>query len=308
MENNLQHLVANENLAIGLSPMNPITPRNTPNQGPNSAMKTFSSTPNLATAERAAKRAKHQSGEKPMETATPRTFARPINYRFLESPTVGVKKEVPQSPTRPKEFTFRTATRALLRGKAESDTEQDEVKPKRFKAIPCSTDNPGRPPFIRRPPTVPIPFRLRTDEIDRKYGEKMQKKVEDEGKQRRNAFDVRDFMPDLARPVIIPLLVDSRTVQDNVQMDMDGRADEPGTSKQNENLRRQKLDKNCLEEEENRERAQTVYRAQPIKKFKPIEIKHDFAQITVPHSPKFETDRRLLERHTSRNGLGSQKK
>jgi len=71
-------------------------------------------TPNMPTAERPAFDRQPSGNENHLAAGRYR-FSRPINWRMLASPTVGVRKQKPQSPTRPVEFAFKSVHRASLR-------------------------------------------------------------------------------------------------------------------------------------------------------------------------------------------------
>jgi len=237
-----------------------------------------------------------------------RRFARSINHAYLASPTVGVKKHKPQSPTKATEPVLRTALRAQTRETPDKPRQTRLFRTGSLRSTASNRSPADKPPRQR---TIPQPFQFRTDRIHEREQEKLRKKVEEEEKKRKDAREFHtDGMPDFdVMPVFYPRLGErKKTKPMNVAFFSDQRLevrkqhDEKKKELEREHEERDRIlaeEKKREEEEQMRALRQSlVHRPQPIPRavFNPFEIKHDLTQITVPHTPISHADRRLQER------------
>uniref|UniRef100_W5KDD7 TPX2 microtubule nucleation factor n=1 Tax=Astyanax mexicanus TaxID=7994 RepID=W5KDD7_ASTMX len=155
-------------------------------------------------------------------------------------------------------------------------------------------------------PTKPAPFKLVVDERGATKGERWEHMVKEELKQQAEAacFKARPnavvhkepFVPKKENRSLLANTTHS-AVPEGFQLSTERRAKErlefERALKEKEALRAQVEEQESRDREEHekeeiiRLRQEQVHKAQPIRRYKPVELKHSEATLTVPQSPKF---------------------
>ncbi|TSP79456.1 Targeting protein for Xklp2-B [Bagarius yarrelli] len=161
-------------------------------------------------------------------------------------------------------------------------------------------------------PTKPAPFKLMVDERGSVKSERWEQMVKEELKQQAEAacFKARPntivhkepFVPKKENRSILANTTNS-AVAEGFQLATERRAKErqefEHTLKEKEALRTEMEERRAREEEERekeeiaRLRQAQEYKAQPIRRYKPVELKHSEMSLTVPMSPNFSDRFRL---------------
>ncbi|XP_049319183.1 targeting protein for Xklp2 isoform X2 [Astyanax mexicanus] len=148
-------------------------------------------------------------------------------------------------------------------------------------------------------PTKPAPFKLVVDERGATKGERWEHMVKEELKQQAEAacFKARPNAVVHKEPFVPKKENRSLLVPEGFQLSTERRAKErlefERALKEKEALRAQVEEQESRDREEHekeeiiRLRQEQVHKAQPIRRYKPVELKHSEATLTVPQSPKF---------------------
>ncbi|CAI9597201.1 unnamed protein product, partial [Staurois parvus] len=209
-------------------------------------------------------------------------------------------KLVEQKPVEVCPFSFSERDRHRMEEKARKLEERRNAEPPKFKAQPLPDfDHISLPEKKVKERTQPEPFKL---EIDKRGEARLQvwkHQVEEEVKQQKemSMFKARPntvthqepFMPRKESRVL--------TVQEGFELATERRAKE--RQEFEKRLAELEAQKSLMEEEErrrqeeeekeeiNRLRQDVVHKAQPVRKFKPMDVKTSDLPLTVPKSPNF---------------------
>ncbi|KAM9444987.1 targeting protein for Xklp2 isoform 2-T2 [Clarias gariepinus] len=154
-------------------------------------------------------------------------------------------------------------------------------------------------------PTKPAPFKLMVDERGSLKSERWEQMVKEELKQQAEAacFKARPNAVVHKEPFVPKKENRSVLVAEGFQLSTERRAKErlefEQALKEKESLRAQMEEQRAREQEERekeeiaRLRQEQVHKAQPIRRYKPVELKHSEMSLTVPQSPNFSDRFRL---------------
>ncbi|KAI1890290.1 hypothetical protein AGOR_G00152220 [Albula goreensis] len=224
-------------------------------------------------------------------------FGLPFQPKLLEKSQVEVC---------PFSFEARERERQALKEKRLEDLRSEEAP--KFKAQPLPDFSEVHLPAKKvAEPTKMEPFKLAIDERGAAKSERWEQQMKDELKQQAEAatFKARPntvihkepFLPKKENRSILENISNTSTVTEGFQLNTERRA------KERQEFDRALCEKEALrarlEEEERREREEqekeelarlrqeAVHKAQPIRRYKPVELKKSELSLTVPQSPNF---------------------
>lgn len=228
--------------------------------------------------------------------------ALPVPHYLPFHPKPAVKNQVEMCPF---SFEQREQERRAQKEKRLDELRNEEVP--KFKARPLPDFNEVSLPEKKViEPTRPAPFKLVVDERGATKGERWEHMVKEELKQQAEAacFKARPnavvnkepFVPKKENRSLLANTTHS-SVSEGFHLSTERRAKErlefERALREKEALRTQVEAQESREREEHereeisRLRQEQVHKAQPIRRYKPVELKHSEATLTVPQSPKF---------------------
>uniref|UniRef100_A0AAR2LP39 TPX2 microtubule nucleation factor n=1 Tax=Pygocentrus nattereri TaxID=42514 RepID=A0AAR2LP39_PYGNA len=220
--------------------------------------------------------------------------ALPVPHFLPFHPKPAVKNHVEVCP-----FSFEQREQERKAQKKRLEEMRHEEVPK-FKARPLPDFHEVNLPEKKViEPTKPAPFRLMVDERGAVKSERWEQVVKEEFKQQADAacFKARPNAVIHKEPFAPKKENRSILVPEGFQLSTERRAKErlefERALKEKEALRAQMEEQQEREREEqekeeiSRLRHEQVHKAQPIRRYKPIELKHSEATLTVPQSPNF---------------------
>ncbi|XP_062871504.1 targeting protein for Xklp2 [Trichomycterus rosablanca] len=234
--------------------------------------------------------------------------ALPVPHYVPFQPKPVVKNHVEVCPF---SFEQREQERKVQKEKRLEELRNEEVP--KFKARPLPDFHDVNLPEKKVPePTKTAPFRLMVDERGSVKSERWEQMVKEELKQQTEAASfkarpnaVAHKEPFVPRKENRSILVNTThsAVPEGFQLSTERRAKErlefERALKEKEALRAQMEEQQAREQEEHdkeelsRLRHEQVHKAQPVRRYKPIELKHSETTLTVPQSPKFSDRFRL---------------
>ncbi|XP_072553136.1 targeting protein for Xklp2 isoform X2 [Salminus brasiliensis] len=221
--------------------------------------------------------------------------ALPVPHYLPFNPKPAVKNHVEMCPF---SFEQREQERRAQKEKRLEELRNEEVP--KFKARPLPDFHEVNLPEKKvLEPTKPAPFKLVVDERGATKGERWEQMVKEELKQQAEAtcFKARPNVITHKEPFVPKKENRSILVPEGFQLSTERRAKErlefERALKEKEALRAQVEEQQAREREEHdkeevaRLRQEQVHKAQPIRRYKPVELKHSEATLTVPQSPNF---------------------
>ncbi|KAL4234469.1 Protein tpx2 [Mactra antiquata] len=213
--------------------------------------------------------------------------------------------------TEPEPFGFeeREKQKAEERKKKMEQMLEEERKQREFHANPLPDLEPHLPSKKKRPLTVKQPFNLDTDIRGAKKTKEWSKKLEEELHQQieKTRFKAKDAHV-LEQEPFIPHKENKHTTADISEFEFNTakrlvKRDVYETHKKAkqdavDNIRKQEQKMKEAEEraEMERLRKEAVHKAQPIKRYRNVEVRPSDRPLTHPMTPKFSTDTRLRSR------------
>jgi len=201
-------------------------------------------------------------------------------------------------------FSFEQRDKMTMEKKEEKikQIHEDEKKAREFHAKPIMKEDAVKVPAIQRvAPTKPEPFKLCIEERVESRLTQWQKNVEKELEEQKKAAQfkasepkVLEKTPFVPRPSDKPLseianivLHSDRRAEERVAFDLKLKQREVDL----EGAKREQEERRKREEEEDvaRLRKAAVHKAQPIRNYKPVEVKPSEKPLTLPSSPKFQS-------------------
>ncbi|XP_066527799.1 targeting protein for Xklp2 isoform X2 [Hoplias malabaricus] len=243
-------------------------------------------------------RIEHKTEEKPPAPLK----ALPVPHYLPFHPKPAVKNHVEVCPF---SFEQREQQRKAQKEKRLEELRNEEAP--KFKARPLPDFHEVNLPDKKViEPTKPAPFKLAVDERGAAKSERWEQMVKDELKQQAEAacFKARPnavankepFVPKKENRSLLANTTDS-AVTEGFQLSTERRAKErlefERALKEKEALKVQMEEQLAREKEEHekeeiaRLRQEQVHKAQPVRRYKPVELKHSEATLTVPQSPNF---------------------
>uniref|UniRef100_W5UH53 Targeting protein for Xklp2-B n=1 Tax=Ictalurus punctatus TaxID=7998 RepID=W5UH53_ICTPU len=234
--------------------------------------------------------------------------ALPVPHYVPFQPKPAAKNHVEMCPF---SFEQREQERKAQKEKRLEELRNEEVP--KFKARPLPDFHEVNLPEKKvNEPTKPAPFKLMVDERGSVKSERWEQMIKEELKQQADAacFKARPnavvhkepFVPKKESRSILADTTHS-VVAEGFQLFTEQRAKErlefERVMKEKEALRAQMEERQAREQEERekeeiaRLRQEQVHKAQPIRRYKPVELKHSEMSLTVPQSPNFSDRFRL---------------
>ncbi|KAK3608033.1 hypothetical protein CHS0354_031019 [Potamilus streckersoni] len=210
--------------------------------------------------------------------------------------------------TVPQPFTFDERDKLMMQKKEEKIQEilEEEKRARDFVANPLPNLSPDvLPPKKVKPPTRPESPHLKIDARGAKRAAEWKAKVEEQLNKEREAAIFKalpstvvhkdPFVPKKSSKVLTEV---SNVELSTVKRAMQREAFDMHRKAQEAELEAAKRQREMEKEEEEREaieklRQEAVHKANPIKRYKPVDVKRSSKPCTVPLSPKFKTDERL---------------
>ncbi|XP_060794540.1 targeting protein for Xklp2 [Neoarius graeffei] len=234
--------------------------------------------------------------------------ALPVPHYVPFQPKPAAKSHVEMCPF---SFDQREQERRAQKEKRLEGLRHEEVS--KFKARPLPDFHEVNLPEKKvTEPTKPAPFKLSVDERGSLKSERWERMIKDELKQQTDAacFKARPNTvvhkePFVPKKETRSVLADTTlsVAGEGFQLSTERRAKErlefERTLKEKEALRAQMEERRAREQEEHekeeitRLRQEQVHKAQPIRRYKPVELKHSEISLTVPQSPNFSDRFRL---------------
>jgi len=249
-------------------------------------------TPNFALKSRAEK---WKSENKLNETA-------PIQFKAMPAPPATsrfvIKHEKKSTEVQPFSFEAKDKERKSIKEKKINEEIEKENKVFLFKAQPLPSPQPSALPAVpRRPLTRPEPFNLHSDNRNFKQSSLNLSDQTCPSFKAKPAIVLQKppFVPE--KPLKLPLETLDVRLHTEVRAAVHQKLKEEMDIKEQEKERLLQEMKQLQEEEERREilklRKEIVHKANPVRHFKPFEIKPTDKAVTEPVSPKFRSDERL---------------
>lgn len=252
---------------------------------------------------------KQQQVEKQQqETKLVAITAKPVPYTGVPFQPVLSHKATEIQP-----FSFEERTRMMLAKKEEKIKQllEEDKKMREFHANPLPDPQPDPlPEKCSKPPTVPEPFDLKVDQRSQ-HAEEWARKVEEEMREQRAMAQFKARPPvSIYKPPFIPKpSVKQTTDVQEFQLSTEQRKQrwaelerirmEKEAEYAEIQREMEKRRKEAEEEEIRRLRNAAVHQANPVRHYKPVEIKPSDKPLTITESPRFSERLRSRVQHKS---------
>ncbi|XP_073679643.1 targeting protein for Xklp2 isoform X2 [Garra rufa] len=227
--------------------------------------------------------------------------AHPVPHFLPFQPKLPVKSQVEMCPF---SFEERERERKVMKEKRLEEMRNEEVP--KFKAQPLPDFHEVHLPEKKvAEPTKPAPFKLMVDERGAAKGERWEQMMKEELKRQAEAacFKARPnsvshkepFVPKKEnRSILVPegfQLATERRAKERMDFEKEQSEKEALKARMEEERAREREEQE--KEEIARLRQEQVRKAQPIRRYKPVELKKSDVSLTVPQSPNFSDRFRL---------------